>query len=89
VSAIIVNGTLKRIDAPASINPAGEVTYATGAAIAVGVTIDEPTSSQRWSLGASIKDVTAVIYAASTTCRRGRTSNKTIGSWRRWTTSRT
>lgn len=68
---IIVNGTLSRIDAPAAPDVAGQVAYTLGSALDVGVTIDAPSSSQKFTLGAKIADVTAVVYIAKSDLPEG------------------
>lgn len=64
MSVLPTNGLLTRIDTISGVDVAGAVSFATGDAIAAECVIDEPTSSQRFVLGAAIADVSAVIYVA-------------------------
>lgn len=74
-SFLIVNAKLKRIDRVTGASATGTRTYSTGAAIDVGVTLDQPNRSQRWALGAKIEDATAVLY-----CMLKDLSNTVVGA---------
>lgn len=58
-----VNGTISRIDAVASVSVDGVTTFTNGSAIAVRAVIDRATGQQVYRLGATAKEVKAVIYA--------------------------
>jgi hypothetical protein len=59
---VIHNATLQRIDTQQPATAGGSVAYATGAAIAVRCTLDQPSFAQRTALGAVIAQATAVLY---------------------------
>lgn len=61
---MIVNAQLQRIDTPQAASATGDVTYTTGATIGVDCCLDEPTSSQKFTLGVVVSDATAVMYVA-------------------------
>jgi hypothetical protein len=59
---IIINATLLRVDSPGVPTGGGDVPYVTGPAISVECCLDQPTSSQKFTLGAVIADAEAVLY---------------------------
>lgn len=78
MSFLIVNARLKRIDRMSGASAAGTRTWSTGSAIDVGVTLDQPTRSHRWALGAKIEDASAVLY-----CMLEDLSNVLVGAGNR------
>lgn len=62
---MITNATLTRIDAKTGVTPLGEPVYTTGEAISVRGLIDDPSGTQRLTLGATIKDAAWVLYVAT------------------------
>jgi hypothetical protein len=64
VSVLPDNGTLLRVDSPQPATAGGDVAgFTPGADLSVRVTIDEPTRAQQVRLGATIADVSLVVYA--------------------------
>lgn len=60
------NAKLQRIDAPGPATTGGDVAYVNGSAIDVDCVLDEPTSNQKYLLGAVISSATAVLYVHGT-----------------------
>lgn len=63
------NAKLLRIDTPGTA-VGGDVPYTSGATIDVDVVLDEPTSSQKHTLGSVISGATAVMYVQQTVVRK-------------------
>lgn len=82
MSFLIVNAKLKRIDKPSSVSTGGVISFASGSAINVEITQDNPTLAQRRSLGQMIAEATAVIYVMLADV-----GNTTIGAGSRVATS--
>lgn len=63
MSVLPDNGTLTRIDAPLPPTPGGgSGGWANGPALSVRVTIDQPTRAQQVTLGATLAQVSVVVY---------------------------
>ena len=61
---MITNATLQRIDVLTGQTATGAEVRTTGAALAAPAFLDDPTGSQHWNLGATIKDASWVCYVA-------------------------
>ncbi len=59
---MLENATITRIDRITGTNPMGGEIVATGATVAIGCFADEVTNSQRFTLGAVIKNADRVVY---------------------------
>jgi hypothetical protein len=59
---MITNANLTRIDAPPTVAMDNSRTWVEGDSIAVRVAVDQPTTGQKWIVGAEIKEATAVMY---------------------------
>lgn len=59
---MIFNAKLQRIDAVASATPGGDEQWTAGSTIDIDCTLDEPSSTQRWTITQLEVDATAVLY---------------------------
>lgn len=59
---MLTNATLLRIDTAAPAANGVGVAFIEGAALSVPCILDEPTNTQRWTLGAAIGGASAVLY---------------------------
>jgi len=59
---VISNATITRIDTQSGADAAGTPVFVTGTAIALDCDLRDPKSQQRWEIGATIKDVSWVLF---------------------------
>lgn len=59
---MLTNATITRIDSVGTPSPTGAMSYTEGALIACRCCLDEPRTGQKWIIGATIKEATAVVY---------------------------
>jgi hypothetical protein len=58
---MLTNATITAVLTPGTPDPGGVIAY-TSAAVSARAAVDEATQSQRWVLGATIKDADRVVY---------------------------
>jgi len=59
---VISNATITRIDTQSGADAAGTPVFVTGASLTLDACLGEPTSTQHWNLGATIKDAKWALY---------------------------
>lgn len=67
------NAKLQRIDVPAGTDAQGEKRWTAGSSIDVQCVLDEPSFSQRSTLGATLNDLDAMLYVVAARLPSGAT----------------